>query len=270
MSKIFQLDHFGFLRISGVDAVAFMQGYTTCDLAALNEDTAQLGAICNIQGRVLAGFIVVRQGQSLLMRMHRNLVPKVMKFLGKYIVFSKADLTDMSAEFSCYGVLDGDPLRTLRSPFPVVVDDGDEDLTIDLGNRTEHWVRGEMSRAIEPSNLGWIDAEITTGVAWVDDISSEQFLPQMLNYHEQGGISFTKGCYLGQEIVARMQYRGELKKKLHRIQSVPAGRTLESGEIITAGTRSCLAVLANVTGEPIQVTWSDGAGDLALPFTLVQ
>ena len=83
------LGHFGFLKISGVDAMTFLQGYTTCDLAALKDDSAQLGAICNIQGRMLASFIVIQQGQDLVLRMHQSLVPKTIAFLTKYICFQK-------------------------------------------------------------------------------------------------------------------------------------------------------------------------------------
>ena len=105
ISQNIQLDHFGFLKVSGVDAVTFLQGYTTCDLAALNDDSAQLGAICNIQGRMLASFIVIRQDQDLVLRMHKSLVPKTIAFLTKYIVFSKAELTDISEKLRCYGSL---------------------------------------------------------------------------------------------------------------------------------------------------------------------
>jgi folate-binding protein YgfZ len=267
MSQIISLDHFGFLKLSGVDAVTFLQGYTTCDLAALKDDSAQLGAVCNIQGRMLASFIAIRQGQDLILRMHNSLVPKTIAFLTKYIVFSKAELTDISENFRCYGALNPES-KPAESPYSVSNDN--EAITIDLGNRKEQWTAQWTANNQTPVTNGmneeWTDAELEAGLAWVDENSSEEYLPQMFNYHQLGGISFTKGCYLGQEIVARMQYRGELKKRLHRIEAEARGRDLASGSIVVSGSHACLAVLSNPTGEPVSVTWSDGTVDTASPL----
>lgn len=262
-SQSIELDHFGFLKISGVDAVTFLQGYTTCDLAALKNDTAQLGAVCNIQGRMLASFIVIRQGQDLILRMHKSLVPEIIAFLGKYIVFSKAELSDISEGLRCYGALNPESTPG-EPPYPVRTDGGT--ITIDLGNREERWTAANDAPTTTGMIEQWNDAELEAGVAWVDKDSCEKYLPQMFNYHQLGGISFTKGCYLGQEIVARMQYRGALKKRLHRIESGAQGRDLASGNIVASGSHACLAVLSNPTGDPVSVTWSDGARDTASPL----
>lgn len=266
-SQNVQLDHFGFLKVSGVDAVTFLQGYTTCDLAALNDDAAQLGAVCNIQGRMLTSFIVIRQGQDLILRMHKLLVPGTIAFLSKYIVFSKAELADISESLRCYGALNPESTPA-ESPYQVNTNNGV--VTIDLGNRAELWTEQSTADNHTPATEGtieqWTDAELEAGTAWVDENSCEQYLPQMLNYHQLGGISFTKGCYLGQEIIARMQYRGELKKRLHRIESEAEGRDLESGSIVVSGSNACLAVLSNPTVDPVSVTWSDGTVDTAFPL----
>lgn len=258
-----ELEHFGFLKVSGVDAVKFLQGYTTCDLAALKNDSAQLGAVCNIQGRMLASFIVIRQGQDLVLRMHKSLISKTIAFLTKYIVFSKAELADISENLHCYGSVNTGS-NAGQSPYPMKTGNGA--ITIELGNRQEQWAKHDQT----PSSTGmieqWTDAELHAGVAWVDEKSCEAYLPQMLNYHQLGGISFTKGCYLGQEIVARMQYRGELKKRLHQIESRAQGRDLTSGTIVVSGSCACLAVLSNPTAETIDVVWSDNTVDTASPL----
>lgn len=261
--KSIELKHFGFLKISGVDAVTFLQGYTTCDLAALKDDAAQLGALCNIQGRMLASFIVIRQGQDLVMRMHRSLVPISIAFLAKYIVFSKAELTDISESLRCYGALNPES-APVEAPYPLRADK--ETITINLGNREEHWTTASQLASTSDMIEQWTDAELEAGTAWVDESSCEKYLPQMFNYHQMGGISFTKGCYLGQEIVARMQYRGELKKRLHRIESRAEGRELASGNIVVSGAHACLAVVSNPTEDPVTITWSDGAKDTASPL----
>ena len=184
------LGHFGFLKISGVDAMTFLQGYTTCDLAALKDDSAQLGAICNIQGRMLASFIVIQQGQDLVLRMHQSLVPKTIAFLTKYIVFSKAELADISENLYCYGSLDPESTPG-ESPYPMKTDNGT--ITIDLGNRREQWSSSRQTAEATDMIRQWSDAELEAGVAWIDEKSCEEHLPQTLNYHHLGGISFTKG-----------------------------------------------------------------------------
>ena len=260
------LRHFGFLKISGVDAVHFLQGYTTCDLTALTDDSAQLGAICNIQGRMLASFIVIRQGQDLILRMHKSLVAKTIAFLTKYIVFSKAELADISENLYCYGAPIAESAAS-KSPYPAMMDN--QTITIDLGNREEQWAAADQTTVTTGMIEQWTDAELNAGIIWVDENSCEAYLPQTLNYHQLGGISFTKGCYLGQEIVARMQYRGKLKKSLHRIETGTQGRDLVSGIIVASGSLACLAVLSNPTGEPIPVTWSDETVDTASPLETV-
>ena len=257
------LGHFGFLKISGVDAITFLQGYTTCDLAALKDDSAQLGAICNIQGRMLASFIVIQQGQDLILRMHQSLVPKTIAFLTKYIVFSKAELADISENLYCYGSLDPESTPG-ESPYPMKTDNGA--ITIDLGNRRELWRNSKQTAEATDMIRQWSDAELEAGVAWIDEKSCEEHLPQTLNYQHLGGISFTKGCYLGQEIVARMQYRGALKKRLHRIETGTQNRELTSGNIVVAGSYACLVIVSNPTEEPVTVTWDDGSVNTATPL----
>ncbi len=258
-----RLDQFGFLKISGVDAVTFLQGYTTCDLAALKHDSAQLGAICNIQGRMLTSFIVIQQGQDLVLRMHQSLVPKTIAFLTKYIVFSKAELADISENLHCYGSLDPESTPG-ESPYPMKTDNGT--ITVELGNRREQWRSSRPTSEATDMVRRWSEAELEAGVAWVDEKSCEEHLPQTLNYHHLGGISFTKGCYLGQEIVARMQYRGALKKRLHRIETDTQNRQLTSGNIVVAGSHACLVIVSNPTEEPVTVTWDDGSVSTATPL----
>jgi folate-binding protein YgfZ len=262
-TKSIELDHFGFLKVSGVDAVKFLQGYTTCDLAVLTDDAAQLGAVCNIQGRMIASFIVIRQGQDLVLRMHKSLISKTIAFLTKYIVFSKAELADISENLHCYGSPNTESTAG-ESPYPMKTDNGA--ITIELGNRQEQWAEHDQTPGSKGMIEQWTDAELDAGVAWVDEKSCEAYLPQTLNYHQLGGISFTKGCYLGQEIVARMQYRGALKKRLHQIESRAQGRDLTAGTIVVAGSRACLAVLSNPTADPIAVVWSDKTVDTASPL----
>ena len=247
MAKLYQLTDKGFLKIAGPEAVKFLQGYTTCDLTLLEENATGMGAICNLQGRMVTSFQVLRTGNDLILRMQQPLVKSTFDFLQKYIVFSRAKLHDISEDYACYGSLDQPE---------VTIEDG---FTIRLGNRTEIWTtaRPEATADIGP----WQDAELSAGIAWVTRSTREEHLPQMFNYHNQGGIDFEKGCYLGQEIVARAHYRGELKRRLHRLGSEkerPVGSSLDIGTIVATAPSGLLAVLKNTTDESVTATFDDG------------
>ncbi len=210
------LDQFGFLAIEGRDAVKFLQGYTTCDLDKLGDNQMTRGAICNIQGRMVSNFLACRTAQGLLLRLHRELVKPTEAFLSKYIVFSKAALIDMTDSFHCYGVyidsLTQQGVDVPQQAYEVTEVEAGKLLRLD-DERCEYWstasadTKGEMER--------WQHQDLSAGIVWVEPATAEEYMPQMFNLQNLSGISFDKGCYLGQEIVARMQYRGELKKRLH-------------------------------------------------------
>ncbi|MBT4161847.1 MAG: hypothetical protein HOC70_12060 [Gammaproteobacteria bacterium] len=188
--------------------------------------------------------------------MHRPLIQKTIEFLSKYIVFSKADLFDISDDLACYG-----------SPGEADIDVG-KGFRLALGNRTEFWLPSEQAVDAADDSSPWSDAELEAGIAWVTEATSEEYLPQMFNYHELGGIDFNKGCYLGQEIVARAQYRGELKRRLHRLHSKitrTIGETVSSGMIVSSAPSGLLAVLKNAANEPVTVKFEDGEEVEAIP-----
>jgi len=217
MKNLTKLDTFGFFAVTGRDAQKFLQGYTTCDLEDLAEGHVQTGAVCNIKGRMLCNFLICREADGFLLRLRRSLIEPTIAFLGKYIVFSKAVLEDRSETLTCYGLTDA------ADGFPqalheMSVQDFGRVLKISAAPRFELWSEEDLSLKNIDTNgdpLKWEQDELAEGIVWVDETSTEEYIPQMINLHGLGGISFSKGCYLGQEIVARMQYRGELKNRLH-------------------------------------------------------
>ena len=267
MPNFCKLDQFGFLKLTGIDATKFLQGYTTCDLATLAQSRAQVGAICNLQGRMLTSFLVVQLDHDLILRMDRRLVNKTIEFLNNYIVFSKAAMQDISENFYCYGSLE-DSDRVAYSATP-----GDGEVSITLENRNEFWTGAILKE--ETGREAFEVAELAAGIVWVTAQTSEQYLPQMFNYHNLGAIDFEKGCYLGQEIVARMQYRGELKRKLHRLitstprkidESVVNSEGVSQGAVIASVAGTSLAVIQNQTDQSVDVAFSDGETAVAVPL----
>jgi len=263
MKNTYLLDRFGFLSITGRDAIKFFQGYCTSDLNQLKDTQLLPGATCNIQGRMVANFLVKLMPDGILIRLDRDLVETLKDYLKKYIVFSKAQLSDVSDQFLCYGLLASQECGpTEQYQFTDHNGQGD-DIVIRLSAdkpinpdqiRFERWcalsesvTQSEALPETLPetlSDLGpWLTAEIAEGWAWVDAQSSEEYLPQMFNLHSLGGIDLDKGCYLGQEIVARMHFRGKLKKTLHYCST---NRTTSLGEeIFTQNKKSVGKVVAS-------------------------
>ena len=254
------LTQFGFLSLRGRDAVKFLQGYTTCDLDDLDHQVCLKGAICNIQGRMVTSFRIIRlSDEGLLLRMHCDLLQATVEFLSKYIVFSSATL-QIESEYHCVATW-----LEAEQPIDTVVQDQDSYLISCGEGRFERWT--EATGPIEPTlNEDWKNADINGGLAWVAPATSEAFLPQMYNYHNMSAISFSKGCYLGQEIVARAQYKGQLKRQLFRgmqIEAAPlsAGDTLDgvdgriAGTVVATSKTQLLAVLSGQ--EPTTVNIGD-------------
>ena len=259
MNNLTLLKQFGFFAVTGRDAQKFLQGYTTCDLEELLADQVSAGAICNIRGRMVCNFLICREDSGFLVRTHRDLVAPAMAFLSKYIVFSKAELEDRTDATHCYG------LTTEGENFPqekgqiATIPDG-QILKVSDAPRYEFWSRATLEANGDAHR--WKQLELSEGVVWVDGTSAEEYIPQTFNLHGLGGISFSKGCYLGQEIVARMQYRGELKNRLHLGQSEktlaagtkvlnPAGRP--AGAIVSSdGDRFAAVLRAGESGYSLE------------------
>lgn len=227
MSSVTRLDNFGFLAVTGKDACDFLQGYSTCDMTDITPDVSGIGALCNLKGRMVTSFRIAGIEDGYLMRMDRELVAATMDFLKKYIVFSKAEMTDWSDRMRCYGIIGGTNDFPPETRAHAIVD-GSHVINV-ASDRYELWSEQDTCPvAADPlEEADWWKAEVADGLAWVTTATTEQFIPQMFDYHNIGGIDFDKGCYLGQEIVARMQHRGQLNRKLHRGKA--EGRQVEVG-----------------------------------------
>ena len=245
MNTITRLSQFGFLAVNGRDAKTFMQGYTTCDVDKLSL-SENLGAICNIKGRMVTNFRIAPTDDGLLMRMHKSRVQDTMEFLSKYIVFSKAELVDVSDLWYCHGVVEE---KTVHESIDTA--DGEAiRLQVD-DNRHELWSMTQLGDESGAEN--WAAADCANSLAWIESATADHYLPQMFNLHVLGGIDFNKGCYLGQEIVARAQYLGDLKRGLHHTlfeKSLAVGDELQvtgrpKGSVVAVAASEALAVIAN-------------------------
>ena len=218
MVQIAKLDNFGILAVTGRDAHKFLQGYVTCDMDDVSDTVSAIGAICNLQGRMVTSFRILQSDEGYLLRMARQLVPVTMEFLKKYIVFSKAEMRDCSDELSCLGITGEIEESPLEVGEVTRTNDGYR-VRVGEADRFEAWSRDPNLLIADAGTMTdgeWRAWEISVGIAWVTGATSEEFIPQMFAYDRIGGVAFDKGCYLGQEIVARMQYRGALSRHLYR------------------------------------------------------
>ncbi|CRM02454.1 MULTISPECIES: folate-binding protein YgfZ [Pseudomonas] len=230
------LTHEGVLAVRGADAAKFLQGQLTCNLNYLSDTQASLGARCTQKGRMQSSFRILLQGDGVLLAMASELLEPQLADLKKYAVFSKSKLTDESAAWVRFGLAHADQaLSALGLALPVETDSVVRTETLIAirvsPGRAELWapvehaesLLSQLAATLPQAELNeWLLGQIRAGIGQVMPQTRELFIPQMLNLQAVGGVSFKKGCYTGQEIVARMQYLGKLKRRLYRLSLVAA------------------------------------------------
>ncbi|MEP7100520.1 MAG: folate-binding protein [Burkholderiales bacterium] len=214
------LAHLGLIRARGADAVKFLQGQLTNDLAGMGLTQARLAGFCSAKGRLQASFIVWKLADDeLLLACAASVLPSTLKRLSMFVMRAQCKLSDASAELRLLGAT-GDSAAARIGDTPT------------WGVRTVPG--GTLLRlpdvdgvprallAVAPADApvadlpaeAWRLLDVRSGIPTIEAATVEQFVPQMLNYELIGGVDFQKGCYPGQEIVARSQYRGTIKRRM--------------------------------------------------------
>ena len=226
------LPHLGFLHAQGTDVDAFLQGQLSNDLQLLTPDCAQLSSYNSPKGRMLAVLWLTRANDGVLLELERSILDATLKRLRMFVLRSKLTLTDVSSSVAAIGVSGTDaPQQLVAHGLPAPVKPGDctvhDGITVIRRHGTipRFSLHGPVT-AIEALHTqlaahmpnaeadAWQRLEILAGVPVVLPQTSDHFVPQMANLDQLGGISFNKGCYTGQEIVARLHYLGTLKRRL--------------------------------------------------------
>nr|WP_321271337.1 tRNA-modifying protein YgfZ [uncultured Tolumonas sp.] len=220
--SVYHLDDVTVIRLEGPDAVKYLNGQVTCDVAALTPGQSSLGAHCNPKGKVLAAFRLFKREQDLLLMYKKELAEIELAELKKYAVFSKLTITDVSNEFHIIGVAgtgsDG-WINTHITTFEQL-----DTSLVKCQIKQDRWLL--LSQKSHPLPLSlpeqphndWWGLDILDGLPQLNKKSQAEFIPQALNLHALQAISFTKGCYTGQEIVARAKYRGINNRALFVLQ----------------------------------------------------
>lgn len=259
----FQLDgvsplpHLGVMRAAGADAANFLHNQLTQDVLLLPHTQARLAAFCNAKGRMQASFVLFkRSNDEVLLVCRRDLMAQTLKRLSMFVLRAKVSLSDVSDAFHLLGLVGSAVTKALGTkvpnthgtevpgftPWQRYTAEGADVLTLypALGQARALWL-APASLPV-PSHLGpalasqaWEMGEVMSGIAWVAQATFEAFVPQMLNYESVDGVNFKKGCYPGQEVVARSQFRGTLKRRAFIVQSP---EPLHAGQEVFSSTEA--------------------------------
>ena len=219
------LADWGVIRVAGTDAATFLQGQLTQDVLGLDAHRAALAGWCSAKGRLLASFVVWRPAaDEVLMACSADLLPAALKRLSMFVLRAKCKLSDASAEVALHGVAGAAAtVAEWRC--------ADDLVGLPPVHGTARALRLGSAPALPALAAdAWSWLEVASGVPRIVAATAEQFVPQMVNFEVVGGVNFQKGCYPGQEVVARSQYRGTLKRRAFVFES-PAAAAAPAQEI---------------------------------------
>ena len=262
------LNHYGIIQVSGTDAATFLQGQLSNDITLVDYANSQLSAYCTPKGRVLTLLRIVKSKDGYLLLLPQALLPMVQKRLQMYIMMSKVEPIQIDNDFVIIGVSGPDASKELAKWVNPVVADTSSDIPDNINqscsaddmtiirihsDNPRFLIIAPVTRAktlwsdlnINAAPVGsmpWMLLDILAGIPEISIETTETQVPQMLNLDRINAISFKKGCYPGQEIVARMHYLGKLKKRMYQLH-FPAGVSIETGaELLSPDARADEAV----------------------------
>jgi len=284
------LTHLGVIECSGDDAKSFLHNQLTSDVNHLSGEQAQHSAWCNAKGRMQASFLAWRDDEAYELAVASELLEPVLKRLQMFVLRSKVKLANLSPSQVLLGLSGsqaGDALAAANLPMPaeplaIVATSGSQVIRLDAErviisvpaeNAGEIW--RQLAAIARPAGVpAWRWLDVQAGLPLVTGATREEFVPQMADFEKIGGVSFHKGCYPGQEVVARTQYLGKVKRHLYRLISttaLQAGDDLHSpdnpdqacGKVVTAapspaGGFEALAVVQSNFAHDVHLGAKDG------------
>ena len=283
------LTHLGVIRVGGEDAKSFLHNQLTSDINHLAADGAQHSAWCSAKGRMLASFVVWRDGGDYLLSVSADLQAAIAKRLQMYVLRSKVTIADAglvllglsgpqsAAALQAAGLPRPEPMKGAAGDGCTVIrlDETRQFVAVPAERAAAVWAK--LAAAALPAGLpAWRWLDIRAALPVICEATKEHFVPQMANFERIGGVSFHKGCYPGQEIVARTQYLGKVKRHLYRLRgdaAMAAGDelysdavpdqscgTVVSAAVSPAGGHEALAVLMESAADAgVRLRARDGA-----------
>lgn len=235
------------MTLAGADAINFLQGQTTADFENTEPGAVRFAAFCNPKGRVIADVLaIVVSNEEVMLRGRQAVMTALATHLKPYLSFSKSTLSDSHWRISCEKI---GAQRSATEHAARLQYDADTLVRIDIPRSddiTESWrVSGTAAHSQTAEPLALAEVDIMTARARVELETIGAYLPQDLNYDLNGTVSFTKGCYTGQEIVARLHYRGTPKRRLYRAVIDDTGGTVAPGSRLSNASNRAVGSVVN-------------------------
>lgn len=283
------LTHLGLFDVVGPDAEKFLQGQLSCDVKKVSAGKSLLGSHCNIKGSMVSLSRLIPVEGGFWLRTERSILDTAMANLKKYMIFSKAKSLNRSDEIVGLGI-SGEQASALLTAQGVSIPAASGDTTTVKdgvlirvpGDRFELWLPVAEAGPLLTSLLksasladtdSWKLAEIRSGIPSLQTETLETFIPQMTNLQVFEGVSFSKGCYTGQEVVTRLQHRGKLNRPMYRLaftadQAPAPGTAINTPERAGVGTVVSAAMNADNRGELLAVMLKTSVDDDSAILTL--
>lgn len=311
-SVLIDLSHLGLIRFSGEDAQSFLQGQLSCDVHAIDSTQASHGGYCTPKGRLLGSFLLWQDvsDNSYLMQLPAEQVETIAKRLKMFVLRAKVSIQNSTDDVIRMGIAGKNALASLQSTLPdttvspapltvtpipygqIICHSKNRFEIITTSTQAPLWWERLNEQAHCAGAVIWDWLEIREGIPAIFNNTQEQFIPQMVNLDIIGGVSFKKGCYPGQEIVARTQYLGKVKRRMYlahldadSCQNIAVGDSLfgtDTGDQacgmianaapVPAGGVDVLAVIQTSSVETGSIHWKTPDGPqltiLPLPYAI--
>jgi folate-binding protein YgfZ len=265
---IVELRELGVIAVAGDEAAPFLQSQLTNEVVKLGNAQLSLNGYCTPKGRLLATFRVWRDAQAVYLQLPRELLPGVLKRLSMFVLRAKAKLSDASAAWSAFAIFGRGAAAWCERAFGALPERPGDCVAIG----TARLARLQPSARVPERFMLLLPAAQTeapgdrlaelprmgSGVFWWSEIDAavptvfaatqEKFVPQMINFEVVGGVSFSKGCYPGQEVVARSQYRGKLKRRMQRGHS--SAEASAGADVFAAGEEEPIGNVVMASSDP--------------------
>lgn len=233
-------NNFSLIKVEGDDAESFLQNQLTNDVRNITDKNHQQTAWCNPKGRMIANFRVYKKGEAFFLSMASDLTEHVLKKLQMYVMMSKVTLEDVTENYARFTIAGDNIESNLTEIFEETLAnlDQNEDIAFHTNAVSILRLKGSLPRfdiiaTIEEAKILWQKCKtlakpvsgtgnnylnILSGIPEITSASSEAWIPQMVNYIQVGGVDFKKGCYPGQEVVARLNYLGKTKRRMYLLE----------------------------------------------------
>lgn len=288
---LIDLSTISIIRVSGADAQTFLQSQLTNDVRAVDAAHTQLSAYCTAKGRMLAIFRIVQQGGDYLLLMPSSLCDDIVRRLRMYVLRAKVTLASEDDAWQRFAIAGPEAERRIQDTFSRAPDiDGciihDQAIVLRVPGapprfqilaptKTAQVIWRSLQAGATPVSGGvWRWLDVHAGIPTIFPQTSEAFVPQMMNLELIAGVNFQKGCYPGQEIVARMHYLGRLKQRMYRLHTDTAS-AVQPGDAVFASNTDGQSVGTVVDAQPapdagydllavVQIAAADGSTALHL------